>query len=220
MPSMKLAFAALLALPLLAQAAEAPLDPIAEETVAVSKPYVSPLNYGLDLKYRPVRFPRVSAAQGKGGQIAFEWMPVILYKHFVGKPAVGMSIGYGQIPNLGTTPGGKTSLSTMPVSVHLAYRLDLIDNQILVPFGKIARAVTFEKYNPGTSTRFESWDYSLGAEICLNGLDSRSARHLDDSTGINNTYLIVEWMKSSGIDGRVQDDLSREEWQIGLRFEM
>lgn len=216
MTLMKFSAVALTVLVSLAKAAtEAPLDPVAE-TVTVTRPIVSPLSFGLDLKYRPIQFPGLSSANGHGGQLALEYLPAAPYKHYVGKPAIGLSAGFGKIPNIGSG----VSFTTLPVSAYLAYRLDFLDNQILVPFGKIGRSVTFTHRGRGGNGRYQSWDYSLGGQLCLNSLDSRSARNLDTEIGINNTYLIVEWVKSSAADGVVQDDLSHEEWQIGLRFEM
>lgn len=200
-------------------AADAPMDATSEESI-VPRPIVSPLNFGLDLKYVPLQYPKVSSAEGHGVQIALEWLPIGMYKHYAGKPVIGASVGYGRIRDLKTAPGGRVSLNSIPVSAYVGYRLDFFDNQILVPFGKIARTRIHESRNPGGGSRYESWDYSLGGEICLNAIDPVSARRLDSSTGINNTYLVVEWTRSVPLDGRVQNDLSRDEWQIGLRFEM
>lgn len=215
MNGMKISALALAFFLAVAQGAEAPLDPIAE-TVTVSHPIVSPLSFGLDLKYRPVQFPGLTAATGQGGQLALEYLPAAPYKMYVGKPAIGLSAGFGKISNI----GAGVSFTTLPVSAYLAYRLDFLDNQILVPFGKIARGITLEHRSNGNNSRYQSWEYSLGGELCLNSLDKRSAKNLDMDVGINNTYLIVEWMKSTAVDGYVQDKLAHEEWQIGLRFEM
>ncbi len=205
--------------PLTSAAAEGPFDPVAEESMEVGRPYESPLQFGLDLKYRPVQFPNLSPGQGNGAQLAFEWMPAIPYRHYIGKPTFGMSVAPGRIKDIDIT-AAVVGLTTIAVAAHFAYRLDFFDRQFLVPFAKVARAVTFERRSPGGNSRSNSWDYSVGAEFLLNGLDSRSARSLDASTGINSTYLIVEWAKSVSIARTSKDDLSREEWQIGLRFEM
>jgi len=211
---------AILTLALSIQAAEAPMDAVADEIVA-SRNQGSPLNFALDLKYVPLRFPNVTANSGHGMQIALEWLPIGKYKGYAGKPVIGASAGYGRIRDLGTAVGGRISLNAIPVSGYLGYRADFLDNQILVPFGKISRSILFESRNPGGSSRYESWDYSAGLELCLNPIDPHSARQLDSSIGINNTYLVVEWIKSVPIEGKKQSsNLSREEWQVGLRFEM
>ena len=193
------------------------LDPVSEETV--SHPMQSPLRFGLDLKYLPAQFPELSGARGKGGQIAFEWIPLADYSRFMGKPAIGISVAGAHIPNfIPGSPHGK--LTVYPLSVYLAYRLDFFENQVLVPFAKVGRAISLLSRPLNGAYRYDSWDYSLGGEFCLNAIDSRSARQLDASTGINGTYLVVEWIKSIGNRGSAQPRLAREEWQIGLRFEM
>ncbi len=209
----------ILTLSLPVQAAEAPVDAVADEVIQ-SRAAVSPLNFALDLKYVPLRFPNVTGNSGHGMQLALEWLPIPMYKGYAGKPVIGASLGYGRIRDLGTAVGGRISQTTIPVSGYLGYRADFIDNQILVPFGKIARSVLFESRNPGGSSRYESWDYSAGLELCLNAIDPDSAKDLDNSVGINNTYLVVEWTKSKPVEGKQSSDLSREEWKVGLRFEM
>jgi hypothetical protein len=214
MKVVRLALLCTLALPIAGWAApETSLDPLSEEMV--SRPTLSPLNFGLDLKYRPVQFPKLSGGRGHGAQIAFEWLPLGHLKHYIGKPAVGFSFGWGQM----SAPTENLLVTTYPLYGHLAYRLDIIDNQILVPFAKISRGTTLVRRNRANSARYESWDYTLGVELCLNSLDSHSARVLDSSSGINNTYVVVEWTKSSAI-GQPVNDLSRQEWHVGLRFEM
>jgi hypothetical protein len=199
--------------------AEAPFDPVAVSEETVTRSLESPLRFGLDLKYRPISFPRLTPSTSHGAQIAFEWLPIGFYKRYAGKPAIGISAGWGRIGHLDPSKG-KVGLSTWPLAAHIAYRADFFDNQILVPFVKIARSIVLEKRRPGGSSRYDSWDYSLGAELCLNAIDGRSARQLDFSSGINNTYLVVEYLKSVPLRRATQDNLSREEWQVGLRFEM
>lgn len=192
------------------------LDPIREE-ITVSHPLQSPLQFGLDLKYVPIHYGKLSPASGHGGQIAFEWLPI--GKRF-GKPAIGISAGGGHIKQVLLGDGSNARLTTIPVTAYFAYRFDFFEDQFLVPFGKVGRNITWIKQRPGGDTRYDSWEYSLGVEICLNGIDSRSAHRLDASTGINGTFLVAEWVKSVPNRGSTQPDLSREEWQLGLRFEM
>jgi hypothetical protein len=206
------------ALPIFGETATS-LDPVGVTEETISGPITSPLQFGLDLKYVPAQYPGVSSARGYGGQIGFEWLPLGSLKHYVGKPAFGVSVAGSHIREfIPHTPYGK--LTVYPLSAYFAYRLDFFDNQILVPFAKAARTVSLLSRPLNGGHRFHSWDYSLGAELCLNALDSRSARQLDASSGINNTYVVVEWIKSVSNRGTAQANLSREEWQIGLRFEM
>lgn len=195
------------------------LDPISSSEETVTVPVQSPLQFGLDIKYLPAQFPELSGARGKGGALALEWIPFGEYRHYMGKPAIGVSVAGSYIANfLPNTPYGK--LTVYPLTAYFAYRLDFIDNQIFVPFGKVGRSVSLLSRPLNGAYQYDSWDYSLGGEICLNAIDSRSARQLDASTGINNTYLVVEWIKSVGNRGTAQPNLARNEWQIGLRFEM
>lgn len=192
------------------------LDPIREE-ISVSRPIQSPLNFALDLKYVPIHYRNLTPASGHGGQIALEWLPI---GNRFGKPVLGVSAGGGHIKRVPLDDGSNAQLTTIPVTAYLGYRLDFIDNQILVPFGKVGRNVTWIKQRPGSDSRYDAWDYSLGVELCLNGIDSRSARRLDASTGINGTFLVFEWIKSIPNRGNTQPNLAREEVQMGLRFEM
>lgn len=66
--------------------------------------------------------------------------------------------------------------------------------------------------------RYVGFNYGAGLELGLNWIDRDAATNLDHSIGINATYLVFEYDRSSFIAGNV--DLSGQELRFGLRFEM
>lgn len=207
------------------QAAESPEG----STVTGADKYATPLSAAVEIVYVPTSYLSYAWQDGStqsntlnGFRVNFEWIPFGDMPY--GKPVIGVGAGFSWISNvnIGQVP---SDLFVVPVEPYLGYRLDYFKNQILVPYGKIglgyANVREENKVEGGKQTRSASYlglDLSVGAEFWLNFIDSKSARNLDSSVGINNVYLLVEYFKSREL-GAQYANLSREELRLGMRFE-
>jgi hypothetical protein len=190
--------------------------------------YESPLRFGLDFSYSPVKYKAYEYLPGqmadKNGWIiraGFEWMPLT---EPAGKFAIGVAGGYGKVTDADLGDPVKADLTTYPLETYFAYRADFMKNQILVPFGRIGYETTFVTQSSGTGASrsgvriYKGLVVAGGLELCLNPFEPRTARMFDGNIGVNNSYLLVEYLKSSR-QGATQPDLERSEWRFGLRLE-
>ena len=207
---------------------------ILEEEVETS--YDSPLTAGLDLLYVPARYPNYrwsnvdqSGQAGIGAQINLEWLPLARIEGLYGKPGIGAGVGFRNIKNvpLSEFGGANAHLYAAPFETFISYRADFFDRQVIVPFGKVGLGmmlVTQDIELPSglNSSHYTYWgfNYAVGVEFCLNVLDRKSARSLDASTGINATYLMLEYASSSSLTSSNTQDMSESEYRLGFRFEI
>lgn len=232
---MKIAFLSVLLLFIfssVAPGAEIP-GPTAESNTRAevsTRSFASPISGAIELIYLPTAFPNYQWSNGasneakySGFRLGFEWIPFGDMPY--GKPVFGVSTGLTWISGVGLTPGTKGSLAAFPVEPYIGYRADIFKNQILVPYGKLGLGYAYihEEIQVADGKREASYNYlgldlSVGAELWLNYIDRKSARSLDTSTGINNVYLLLEYLKSRDL-GAKYANLSREELRLGMRFE-
>lgn len=158
-------------------------------------------------------------------------------------PGVGVSTSSASRPAY--TKSGLPSSEDMSFSVTPFYglavlRADVLErdaNIPLVPYAKAGlvyslwhaatSAGTSEAQRPDGSVvkgRGGTWGYqlSLGIALDLGIIDDRSARALDQATGINHTYLFAEWSDSviDGLFGQPHPmHLGDSTWNTGLAFE-
>lgn len=200
----------------------------------------SPLYAGIDLQYVPVQYSEFQWASGdtnvppgKGVRIGIQWIP--FGATVIGKIAVGIAAGYQAtspvyLPNGAGTRPGQGSLIAIPIEVEASYRLDIHPRQPIVPFVGIGRSYSFfrQTIQSGTGankkvenydTAFEAVEYKGGVEINLGSIDWNTAKTFDSGMGINGTYLVVEYLNIQGMFTR-SVELSRNEWRLGLRFEL
>jgi hypothetical protein len=133
--------------------------------------------------------------------------------------------GHGLLP--ASAGGGKaadtTSLKIIPTRVSLTYRFDLLAERFGVPFAPYGR-VSLERYNwwvnngsGNTSTAggksgygaTNGYSFSGGVAFLLDVLDSGLAREMDRDTGINHTYVFVDFTKSY-----ISDFGSSKSWNL------
>jgi hypothetical protein len=162
----------------------------------------------------------------------------------VGSIGPGLSIATTTATRPAQTQSGQSSSEDMsftinPLSALAVFRADafLHDAGVpLVPYAKagLVYALWSASTSAGTSEivrsdgstakgRGASWGYALAAGLAfdLGVLDERSARGLDQATGINHTYIFGEWTYSA-IDGLFQSNAMRlgdSTWNAGLAFE-
>jgi len=201
----------------------------AGETTGRSRRIESERGFGVDLQFVSAAYPNYEFATGVtnpkaalGVRMAFEWLVLQSY----GKLGVGISAGGTVNSNFAVTDTAVATLYTFPLGAYVSYHLDFFENQWVVPFGKLGANVTIaaQRSNQGMARAgtqsFNGLDIGGGIQLNLNNVEKSAARSLDETTGINTTYLIGEIVKTSGLSSGQSPDLSRTEYRIGLRFEM
>ncbi len=155
----------------------------------------------------------------------------------------GIGAGYWERYGRGhlvTSPGtqaGSTALKLLPITVALTYRFDWLVERYGIPLAPYGR-VAFERYqwwvNNGSgntavdeaghsgSGSTSGYSFTLGGAFLLDFLDPSLAREMDRDTGINHTYVFVDFTKSyvSDFHSATSWDLSDDQWTIagGLMF--
>ncbi len=209
-----------------------------QSTETVRNKYESPMHFGLDIQFSPTRFPNYqytpSFQTNKNFyevHVAFEWMPIKQY----GKFGIGLASGFFVAPDVGVSIDPvknevqKATVYVIPVSVYGTYRFDYQTNrkQILVPYIKVGPNASFViqrsyyGYRKDGVATYKGFEYGGGIEFLLNWLEPSSAASLDRSVGINATYLVAEYMESTGIGNSAgSPDLSGYQFRVGVRFEL
>jgi len=116
-----------------------------------------------------------------------------------------------------------TAFKVVPTRASLTYRFDLLANQYPIPLVPYAR-VSLDRYNwwinngsggtasaGGRSGRGATNGYSFsgGVAFLLDFIDRGLARDMDRETGINSTYVFVDFTKSY-----ISDFGSSSSWDI------
>ena len=143
----------------------------------------------------------------------------------------------GTAKKQGTTENSAegTSLWIMPMYLVGVLRVDVFARQWgvpLVPYGKLGAGYAIWKatndlgtsVSNGVAGRGHSYGlhYAFGLALQLDPFDRRSAAELDESVGINHSYLYLEWMKSNldGFGSGTQMRVGASTWSLGLAFEI
>ena len=180
----------------------------------------------------------------------FDWQ-VARIPH-VGTLGPGLAVGYSetsanaqfQSPHTSTAggvttttlqSGESTDLQIFPIYVVGVLRVDVLWREVgipLVPYAKLGVGVSFWRASNslGTSSYqgVSGLGHSVGTQVGaglalnLNPFDQYAARNLDESIGINNTYLFAEWSRSDLNGLWFQQDPLRvggSYWTFGLTFE-
>ncbi len=189
----------------------------------------SPRHFGLDLQFAPVRYPNLALDSvgtiggnlGNGARLNFEWM----FFQLAGKAALGIGLHFSAIPAAVNAGGETIVINALGGEVGLTYRADFIDHQILVPFARFGIDVDYvvqSRENGSTASQgtYQGTLYGGGLELCLFFLERRNARLLDRKFGINETFIVFEYLKTANAKTGNAPDLSHDEFRIGLRFEI
>jgi len=186
----------------------------------------SPQQFGLDLFYVPISYPKytwvnneTTDRNGHAFHLAFEWMPI---DPTYGKLGLGLGVGLHVIKNVDFR-GTNATLTVIPMDAFLTYRFDYLYQQILVPYLKFGPNISMAKQRGIEKSGFQiyyGWEMGGGLELCLNPIDRSSGRYLDMKTGINTTYLMIEYVNSKQLGVKRTPDLSHDEIRFGLRFEI
>ena len=157
----------------------------------------------------------------------FDWQALRIPN--VGTLGPGIALGYtnsngtAQRIDGGYPPSAEsTTLEILPMYLVAVFRLDVLWRQASIPFvpyvkAGIGEALWRASNTVGTSVapngvvgEGHSFGTQLAAGLAFNIgiLDPTSVRDLDESTGINNTYLFAEYMLST-LDGIGQSHVLR-----------
>ncbi len=185
-----------------------------QDAIAIEEP--EPLHpvASLELGFFAPSFPKYSAdRRGNGIRLAGEWLP---YVGRFGKLGLGLSLGYGKLKGNADSP----FIEVIPLETAITYRADVVENQFVVPFLHTGLQVTYlhQQFVPGMQ-RFNGVEYGGGLSLCLDFVDRLSASLLDRSTGIRNTYAVLDFRRIAYLGNSVGPDLSRDELRFSLRFE-
>lgn len=192
-------------------------------------PLESPLYGALEIQYAPVSYPHYvwvddvrSSKQGTSIRAALEW--IVLPANY-GKLGVGIGFSYQKIQDVDLGEDRRASLALYPLETYLSYRFDYVADQFLVPFVRGGGRVTLVQQSSTTgggragTQGYPAWDYGAGIQLCLDVLDPGSAHYFDRSSGVNATFLTVEYLRSVPMGRTANLALEHQELRAGLRFE-
>jgi len=208
----------------------APLTAFAESggeiALEAEAPREIPTGIGIDLQYLPVQFPRyvwtenrTTNETGHGFHLGLEWIP---FDERYGKLGFGVGTGVSVIKNV-TFDSQRATVTAVPVELTVSYRFDYVHHQLLVPFVKAAGGSTFVRQRGierADWMTFRGISYGGGLELCISSIDSFSSSYLKRNTGIHSSYFVAEFLHSDFLGERRGPDLVRDEWRLGLRFEI
>ena len=219
---MKRVLAALAALAL-AASARAEADPDAQESSRFGSVELRLSGYrpNIDAEFGGLATPYHDSFGGRRG-----WMGKIgvskEWYHGFGTFETGVSAGYWEMYGHGHYADGSvaadsTALKVIPTSLMFTYRFDWLAERIGIPLAPYGR-FSLERMNwwinrgSGDTTRSGATNgYSLtgGMALLLDFFDPTLARDMDRDTGINHTYLFVDFTKS-----KIDDFGSSHSWDM------
>lgn len=141
---------------------------------------------------------------------------------------------------LGDGSGGRsaqtTSLTIMPMYLVGVLRADVLARETfipLVPYAKVGVGYALWWVGDGGDTAHADdgtvgrdasygYQYALGLMLLLDALDRAAAAQMDNATGVNNSYLFVEWYVSQldGFGSGDQMQVGTNTWMLGLALEI
>lgn len=175
--------------------------------------------------------------------VAFDWQFVYL----AGPLGVGVQAGFfrDKADALVASPtdsgnlrssADETTFSMLPLALLLSYRFELLADRLrvpLVPYAKagLAYSLYWSKSGSGNLARnsrgeagrggVPGWQVNLGGMLRLDFLEPTTAKKLDNTTGINHTYLFGEYQYSRidnfGVGRSIS--LGDSTWFAGLAIE-
>lgn len=139
----------------------------------------------------------------------------------------------------GTKSGDGTSLILVPMGLKLVYRFDWLQTALhvpLTPYGKAGLVYNFWWITDGdgdvatwgsgdgggrASGGTYGYEFALGLSLLLDFFDPEAAANLERESGINNSYIFVEWVynKSDNFGGDGALRVGGSLWMFGLAVE-
>ena len=176
---------------------------------------VARVSVGLEFDWQMFRIPHVGTI-GPGFGVAY----------------VGMSRDVVTVS--GRASGDSTKLSIYPFFADAVLRVDTFWHDAgipLVPYGKAGLGLGLWRASNASGTavangvngKGASWgtSFALGVQFALDAIDQGASRNMDNSTGINNTYVFIEesWLALNGIGQQNALHVGSNTWVAGLAFE-
>lgn len=174
--------------------------------------------------------------------IGFEYDWQMLEIPNFGTLGPGFGMGYtkmsgGVFDNMGNATGQTTTLSILPMYGVAVLRVDVLSKTTpvpLVPYGKagIGYALwwtddgsgSLERTQDGTVGSDTSWgtQFALGIMLLLDVFDRRAAANMDSTSGVNSSYLFLEWYNSdlSGFGSDEHLQVGSNTWMTGIALEL
>lgn len=151
-----------------------------------------------------------------------------------GTLSVGVSAGWSRSVGRALRADGmgasadETSLRILPVGIGVSWRADFLTRYCpLVPYAKLGLDYAFWNVGNGDGNTVASggtagWHAGGGLAFLLDALDRAGALGLDQETGVNHTYLFVEWIDTrlDGLGASHKLRLGDRTWYAGLMIEM
>jgi len=165
----------------------------------------------------------------------FDWQLLRLKK--VGSLGLGANLGYTKCSGRAPLADGTgrsaedTGLQIIPMASLAVARLDLLNEELgvpLIPFVKLGPATALWSVSNGTGTakvgstsgrgRSDGLFYAAGLALQLDFLEPSARSSLDETTGVNHSYLFGEWtVYDLGTSSQMQ--VGSNSWTLGLAFE-
>ncbi len=157
----------------------------------------------------------------------FEWQP--LHHTPWGTLGIGVSVGFFQEKGKAVeAETGEQSvedevLMIVPGSFEVVYRGAWFQDQPLVPYAGAGLDLWYFSDSAGetvTGTK-NGWHWRAGGQLLLDVFEPKAAGGMDNSWGINNTYLFGEYrvMRINNFGDGEGFDLSDKTWYAGLLLE-
>lgn len=168
--------------------------------------------FGLEVDYLPFRIPYVGAV-GPG----FGW-------------GFTTTSALARLPGTSDNSATSTSFTIMPMHLSAVVRFDELMRRTgipIVPYGKLGLGLGVWSGSPvpseltGTGATW-GMHYALGGMLALDFLEPRSASRLDESTGINHSYVFGEFMRAdlNGLAATPTFYVGSTSWVVGLAIDM
>ncbi len=190
----------------------------AEDSYESSEPLAA-VEFGFYAPYLPnydVLVADSTRPTGQGFRLGLQWLPL---SGQIGKLSIGAGISYGKIPGLVNSP----FVELYPLDLGVTYRVDVLENQFVVPYFSFGLNPTLVRpqFSPGMKL-FQGIEYGGGLAFCLDFIDRGSAISLDQSVGIKNTFIVVDYRRVDFMTAPTpgEPDLRRNEVRVSLRMEI
>lgn len=151
-----------------------------------------------------------------------------------GTLSVAASFGYARAVGRARRADGmgpsadETSLRVAPLGIGLTWRADFLARFVpLVPYAKVGVDYALWSAGDGDGNTVASggtagWHAGAGIALMLDAIDPASAQSLDQDTGVNHTYVFVEWIDTrlDGLGAANKLRVGDRTWYAGLMIEM
>lgn len=220
-------------------------------TPARERPYRTPQNFALELRFSPY-YPQIDQEPGLTGKpfdasfggnprvyigLEFDWQTFRI--PHVGTIGPGLGVGRVAMTRQATTVTGRASGDEYTLTIYPFYLAGVLRADVfwqeagvpLVPYGKLGLGYALWRASntggtaeaAGVSGKGSTWGShaAIGLAFALDALDMGASRNMDNSTGINNTYIYAEyyWSGLNGIGQTHALHVGTNTWAAGLAFE-